>query len=138
IYLLGCCFVGWVAGARSALVCTALSVTCLYLAESLRGGPAATGWLFALNSLVRLLAYAAITWLAAEAGRLTRELEQTVKQRTKSLEGEIEEHKATARLHREALELFKQVAENVGDVFWVTDPEKTRVEYVSPAFESLW
>jgi PAS domain S-box-containing protein len=138
IYLLGCCLVGWIAGARSALVCTALSAICLYLAESLRASPAGLGWLFAWNSLVRLLAFGAIAWLAGEAGRLTRELERTVKQRTKSLESEVVEHKATAKLLQEALELFKQVAENIADVFWVSDPGKTRVEYVSPAFEGLW
>ena len=138
IYLLGCCLVGWIAGARSAIVCTVLSAICLYLAETLRGSPAGMGWLFAWNSLVRLVAFAAIAWLAGEAGRLTRELERTVKQRTKRLQSEVEQHKATTKLLQEALDLFKQVAENIADVFWVTDPGKSRVEYVSPAFESLW
>jgi PAS domain S-box-containing protein len=137
-YLLGCCLVGWIAGARSALVCSVASTICLYFAETLRGTAVGPAWLYAGNSLVRLLAFAAIGWLAGEAGRLTRDLERTVKQRTKSLESEVEEHKATAKLLHEALELFKQVAENIADVFWVTDPGKTRVEYVSPAFEGLW
>jgi PAS domain S-box-containing protein len=138
IYLLGCCLVGWIAGARSAIVCTVLSAICLYLVESLRGSQAGMGWLFAWNSLVRLLAFTAIAWLAGEGGRLTRELEGTVKQRTKRLQSEVEEHKATAKLLQEALDLFKQVADNIADVFWVTDPGKSRVEYVSPAFEGLW
>jgi PAS domain S-box-containing protein len=38
----------------------------------------------------------------------------------------------------EAMEVFKQVTENITDVFWVTDPAKTQVEYVSPEFERLW
>ena len=138
IYVLGCCGVGWIAGTRSAIVCTVLSAICLYLAETLRASPAGSGWLFAWNSLVRLLAFAAIGWLAGEAGRLTRELERTVNQRTRRLQSEVEEHKATAKLLQEALDLFKQVAENIADVFWVTDPGKSRVEYVSPAFEGLW
>jgi PAS domain S-box-containing protein len=137
-YLLGCCWVGWLAGARSALICTVLSAICLCLAEMSRGSATGAGWLFAWNSLVRLLAFGAITWLAGEAGRLTRELERTVQHRTKRLANEVEEHKATARLLRETLDLFKQVAENITDVFWVTDPGKHRVEYVSPAFEGLW
>ena len=120
------------------MVCTVLSVICLHLAETLRAGPSALGWLFACNSLVRLLAFAAMGWLAGEAGRLTRDLDRTVKQRTQRLENEVEEHKTTARLLQEALDLFKQVADNITDVFWVTDPGKTRVEYVSPAFEGLW
>jgi PAS domain S-box-containing protein len=137
-YLLGCCGVGWIAGARSALGCTVLAAVWLLLADTLKGSAAGPAWLFAWNSLVRVLAFAVIGWLAGEAGRLNRDLERTVKQRTSSLENEVEEHKATAKLLHEALELFKQVAENITDVFWVTDPAKTRVEYVSRAFEDLW
>ena len=137
-YLLGCAVVGWIVGTRGALLCTLLSAICLCMAEMLRTPPPATGVAFAWHSLVRLLAFAATSWLAAEVGRLTRELERTVKQRTVRLEGEAEEHKATARLLNETLGLFKQVAENIADVFWVTDPAKSQVEYVSPAFERLW
>ena len=57
---------------------------------------------FVFNSVVRLLAFAAISWLAAEGGRLTRELERTVKQRTHRLQREVEEHKTTARMLNEA------------------------------------
>src|SRR5208282_2752565 len=137
-YLLACCVIGWVAGARSALVCTILSAVCLYLAESLDANSAKAGWLFACNSVVRFLAFAAIAWVAGEAGRLTRQLEQTVEQRTQRLQSEVEQHKTTGELLNEAVELFEQVVENIADVFWVTDPGKTQVEYVSRAFEGLW
>jgi PAS domain S-box-containing protein len=39
---------------------------------------------------------------------------------------------------RETVQLFKQVTGNITDVFWVTAPSKGQVEYVSPAFETLW
>ena len=39
---------------------------------------------------------------------------------------------------RETLELFRQVTENITEVFWVTDPAKTRVNYVSRGFERVW
>ncbi|HVM47588.1 MAG TPA: PAS domain S-box protein [Candidatus Acidoferrum sp.] len=138
LYLLSCCGVGWFAGVRSALASAAFSTVCLYLAETQKPGVGGVQWLIAWNSGVRLLAFAGIAWLAGEAGRLTRELERTVRLRTSRLEDEIEEHKATARLLNEALELFKQLAENIADVFWVTDPAKQHMEYVSPAFEGVW
>jgi len=33
---------------------------------------------------------------------------------------------------------FRQLAESIGAVFWMTDPGRTRVIYVSPAYERIW
>jgi len=87
---------------------------------------------------VRLAAFALIGWLAARLGRLTGELENAVEQRTSRLQREVEEHKETAEMLRETMQIFKQIAENIADVFWVTDPCRSKVEYVSPEFEKVW
>jgi PAS domain S-box-containing protein/putative nucleotidyltransferase with HDIG domain len=39
---------------------------------------------------------------------------------------------------RESEELFRQLAENVHEVFWVVDGQAKRVIYVSPAYETVW
>lgn len=39
---------------------------------------------------------------------------------------------------RESAELLHQLALNLREVFWVSDPEFSEVLYVSPAFEQLW
>ena len=39
---------------------------------------------------------------------------------------------------RDSEERFRQLAENIGDVFWVTDLDARQVLYVSPAYESIW
>jgi PAS domain-containing protein len=119
-YLLGCVFVGWGVGARAALFCTLLSGGFLYFAEM--AGSTLPGWMVFLNSVVRLTAFAGIGWLAAQVGRLTSSLERTAQQRTAQLQSEVDEHKETAELLNEAMQLFKQVTENVTDVFWVTNP----------------
>ena len=135
-YLLGCAFVGWGVGARAALFCALLSGVFLYFPEA--AGSTLPGWIVFLNSIMRLVAFAAIGLLAAEVGRLTGNLERTVKQRTAQLQSEVQEHKETAELLHEAMQLFKQVTENVTDVFWVTDPLKIHMHYVSPEFEKVW
>lgn len=49
----------------------------------------------------------------------------------------------TARRRTEAAlraseERFRQLAENIHEVFWMSDPEKRSVLYVSPAYEMIW
>ncbi|MEX2529607.1 MAG: PAS domain S-box protein [Gemmatimonadota bacterium] len=39
---------------------------------------------------------------------------------------------------RESEERFREIAERIEDAFWITDPEKQRMEYVSPAYTSIW
>jgi diguanylate cyclase (GGDEF)-like protein/PAS domain S-box-containing protein len=39
---------------------------------------------------------------------------------------------------RESEERFRQMAETIGDVFWLSDPSRRRALYVSPAFERIW
>jgi PAS domain S-box-containing protein len=39
---------------------------------------------------------------------------------------------------RESEERFRQMAENVQEVFWLADANLTRMLYVSPAFETIW
>ena len=39
---------------------------------------------------------------------------------------------------RESEERFREIAENIQEVFWMTDPVSRRVVYVSPAFEKVW
>jgi len=84
------------------------------------------------------LAFGSISWLAGEAGRLTRNLEQSVHERTGRLQSEVSQHRQTTELLSEAIELFRQVTENITDVFWVTDATKSRMEYISPGFERVW
>ncbi len=137
-YLLGCAFVGWAAGARSAALITLASGAFLYWDGAPAVGSTMPDWVVHWNLIIRLLGFGAVGWLAAEVGRLTRSLERAVQEKTGRLQSEMEEHKETAVRLRETLELFRQVTENITEVFWVTDPAKTRVNYVSRGFEQVW
>jgi PAS domain S-box-containing protein len=48
-----------------------------------------------------------------------------------------ERHRAE-QARRESEERFRQLADNINDVFWVYDTEDLKAAYVSPAYESLW
>ncbi len=39
---------------------------------------------------------------------------------------------------RESEERFRQMAESIADVFWLSDPPRKRMLYMSPAFERIW
>ncbi len=39
---------------------------------------------------------------------------------------------------RQSEERFRQLAENIDEVFWITDPAKQRMLYISPAYETIW
>ena len=137
-YLLGCAVVGWAAGARAAVLTTLASGAFLFLDSAQLKGGSLPAWVLNWNFIMRLLGLAAAGRLAAEAGRLTRNLERTVLERTSRLQSEAELHKETAVQLRDTLELFRQVTENITEVFWVTDPAKSRVNYVSRGFERVW
>jgi PAS domain S-box-containing protein len=54
---------------------------------------------------------------------------------------EAQEHKERLRaeqLLRESEERFRQVVENIREVFWLTDPDKQAMLYISPAYEKIW
>jgi PAS domain S-box-containing protein len=39
---------------------------------------------------------------------------------------------------RESEERFRQLAEHIDEVFWISTPDKEVIEYVSPAFREIW
>jgi PAS domain S-box-containing protein len=51
---------------------------------------------------------------------------------------DISERKRAEILLRDTEERFHQLADNVNEVFWVSNPEKTAMLYVSSAYESIW
>jgi PAS domain S-box-containing protein len=49
----------------------------------------------------------------------------------------VESRKLLASL-KESEELFRQIAENISKVFWISGPLGSRMIYVSPAYEEIW
>jgi PAS domain S-box-containing protein len=51
---------------------------------------------------------------------------------------DITRRKQTQALLRESEDRFKQVAENIREVFWLNDQNSKKIVYVSPAYEQIW
>lgn len=51
---------------------------------------------------------------------------------------DISERKRMEEIVRESEERFRQLAESIDAVFWLSTPDKHQVLYVSPAFETIW
>ena len=51
---------------------------------------------------------------------------------------DITELKQTSEALRESEDRFRQVTDNISDVFWVADLAKRELLYVSPAYEKIW
>jgi PAS domain S-box-containing protein len=63
-----------------------------------------------------------------------RDLAATVE----TLQEEVRSRLQTEKALRESNDRFKQLAENIHDVFWLMDMVEERVLYVSPAYETVW
>ena len=51
---------------------------------------------------------------------------------------DITERKHTEEAQRESELRFRQLAENIREVFWVIDADDYRYLYISPAYEEIW
>jgi len=77
--------------------------------------------------------------------RTQNELELRVLERTsqhekanRKLLEEINERNKVESALRDSETLFRQLAENIRDVFFIIDPENLKINYLSPAYEQVW
>ncbi len=54
------------------------------------------------------------------------------------LSHDITERKRAEEALRESQQRFRELAENIKEVFWMSDPQKNEILYVSPAYWQIW
>ena len=72
---------------------------------------------------------------------LIRKLEEKTLQLERAnerLQRDIEKLESAEAHTRESELRFRQLAENISEVFWITDPGKQQMLYVSPGYERVW
>ena len=83
--------------------------------------------------------------LYEETVQNARTLEEKVRERTGELTAvnellrkEVMEHKRAEQAIRDSEEKFRQLADNIDEIFWITSADGSEIIYVSPAFEDIW
>lgn len=78
--------------------------------------------------------------LAAQVGRIYENgtLYLQVQRYAESLLLEMAERERAGAQLRDSEERFRQLAENIHDVFWISSPDHSEIIYVSPAYEAIW
>ena len=51
---------------------------------------------------------------------------------------DVTERKQAERAVAESQQRFRQLAEHIKEVFWITDPTKNQMIYISPGYEEIW
>jgi PAS domain S-box-containing protein len=78
--------------------------------------------------------------LAPAVARAVREAEERAQRRRAEvlLEVKCQQLSLQNEVLRESEIRFRQLAESIHEVFWMTDVEKTQMLYISPAYEEVW
>lgn len=51
---------------------------------------------------------------------------------------DITARRQAERARNRSDERFRQIAENIREVFWITEPQNNKLVYISPAYEEVW
>ena len=65
-------------------------------------------------------------------------LYDVIQRHAAQLQVEIAERRQAAAALAESEFRFRQLTENITEVFWLTDPSKNEMLYISPAYEKIW
>jgi diguanylate cyclase (GGDEF)-like protein/PAS domain S-box-containing protein len=78
--------------------------------------------------------------LGAQLGRIYENgsLYREVQEQAAQLMVEIDERSRTTEQLRASEERFRELAENIHDVFFVSGPDMSQTSYVSPGYERIW
>jgi PAS domain S-box-containing protein len=81
-----------------------------------------------------------LSQLAPAVARALRESEERAQRRRAEvlLEVKCQQLSLQNEVLRESEVRFRQLAESIHEVFWMTDVEKTHMLYISPAYEQVW
>jgi len=95
-------------------------------------------WVPFFNLLTHSSLFSVVAVLSAVSRRLIADSEERIAQRTGELQKQISDRNLIEEKLRASEERFRQIAENINEVFWMTDVGKSKMIYISPAYENIW
>lgn len=137
-YLVPILFVTWFAGKRAGVFIAVASGVTWLVVDLLLATPGWKPFIPYWNALSGLVVFLAVVTLLSAVKAMNKGLEGKVDQRTTELKASIQEHQRTGDRLRTSEERFRQLAEGINEVFWMTDSKNSKVIYVSPAYEVVW
>jgi PAS domain S-box-containing protein len=136
-YVLVIGFAGWTSGALAATLLALIPAAVMAWEDwHVFGNDAPTTMTW--NILSRVALYILVSWVCAALARANRRHRAAAQERTAAWKAEAAQHQATTAQLRETVERFEQVINNITEVFWLTNPEKTEMIYISPGYERIW
>jgi PAS domain S-box-containing protein len=135
LYLLLVILATWKSGGKAGLIAMGAGMLALFAVDFHHAArPGTIGWDLGIYVVVSGL----LIFLIGVVRDTMANLERCVKARDLAREQEISDRKQSEERLYKSVQQFRQLAENITDVFWMRDLEATRMAYVSPAYEKIW
>jgi len=136
-YLLPIMLVTWRAGWRAGVYISGLSAISWLGIDMVQAPPGMETYTY-WNATSGFFVFLAVVYLLSTVRGLKEGLEDKVNQRMRELQASFGELQLTEARLRASEERFRQLAEGINDVFWMTDVEHAKGVYISPAYEAVW
>lgn len=136
VYIVG--FAAWAAGTVPGIWTagvTSLSFAAIeWASRTVVTDLAAPAWNAAVRLVICLLT---VHWFD-KSKRTRNEMEAGIRQRAMKLEEELRRRAQVETELRERADGFHVLVEHISEVFWISDPAKEQIFYVSPSYEKIW
>ena len=138
VYLVPIMASAWFGGARPGIIVAVAAAVSRFLLEVFVHPALPHSWVPYLNVVVLMGVFSIVAVLASSMRSLLERSEERVAQRTSELQKEISERKRVETELRANEQRFRQITDNIKEVFWMTNVEKSEMIYISPGYETIW
>jgi PAS domain S-box-containing protein len=137
-YLVLIAFATWTSGRSTGLLSCAFGFTALLTNHLHRLDAHAPISPMIWNLVLQTGIYLFATLSVSSVRDWIEELKQRARERTASLEREVDERRQTEEQLRKTMQQLRQLSEHITDAFWMRNVGDPRLVYVSPAYETIW
>src|SRR5262249_6057981 len=96
------------------------------------------GWPVYWNLWMQIGTYLFAALMVSAIRDLTGHLERRVRDRTETIQREMNERKQAEEQLLKTTRQLRQLAEHIADAFWMRRVGETKMVYASPAYEKIW